>query len=100
MKMLAEEKKTGTIEMLLTKAVTDREVVSKFAGCLVGVALVYPALYISVACWARWTGATLTGLGLLLMSAAYIAIGLFASSVTNNQIVASACPLIIFPFVV
>jgi ABC-2 type transport system permease protein len=34
-------------------------------------------------------GATLTGyLGLFLMSAAYIAIGLFASSITNNQIVA------------
>ena len=35
MKMLAEEKKTGTIEMLLTKAISDRDVVwGKFLGCL------------------------------------------------------------------
>ncbi len=101
MKMLAEEKKTGTIEMLLTKAVTDREVVlGKFTGCLmlVGVALLFTLpYYISVAWLGKMDhGATLTGyLGLLLMSAAYIAIGLFASSVTNNQIVAFLLALLI-----
>lgn len=101
MKMLAEEKKTGTIEMLLTKAVTDREVVlGKFTGCLmlVGVALLFTLpYYISVAWLGKMDhGATLTGyLGLLLMSAAYIAIGLFASSITNNQIVAFLLALLI-----
>ncbi len=101
MKMLAEEKKTGTIEMLLTKAVTDREVVlGKFTGCLmlVGVALLFTLpYYVSVAWLGKMDhGATLTGyLGLLLMSAAYIAIGLFASSVTNNQIVAFLLALLI-----
>ncbi len=101
MKMVAEEKKTGTIEMLLTKAVTDREVViGKFVGCLmlVGVALVFTLpYYVSVSWLGKMDhGATITGyLGLLLMSAAYIAIGIFASSVTNNQIVAFLLALLI-----
>lgn len=101
MKMVAEEKKTGTIEMLLTKAVTDREVViGKFVGCLmlVGVALAFTLpYYVSVSWLGKMDhGATITGyLGLLLMSAAYIAIGIFASSVTNNQIVAFLLALLI-----
>ena len=88
-------------EMLLTKDVTDREVVwGKFLGCLmlVGVALLFTIpYYISIA----WLGnidhgATITGyIGLFLMSAAYIAIGLFASSITNNQIVAFLLALLI-----
>ncbi|MGB2732277.1 MAG: ABC transporter permease, partial [Saprospiraceae bacterium] len=53
MKMVAEERKTGTIEMLLTKDVTDREVIlGKFMGCLmlVGVALLFTLpYYMSVA---------------------------------------------------
>ena len=101
MKMVAEEKKTGTIEMLLTKAITDREVVlGKFTGCLmlVGVALLFTLpYYISVSWLGKMDhGATITGyLGLLLMSAAYIAIGIFASSITNNQIVAFLLALLI-----
>ncbi len=101
MKMVAEEKKTGTIEMLLTKAVTDREVViGKFVGCLmlVGVALIFTLPYYFSVSWLGKMdhGATITGyLGLLLMSAAYIAIGIFASSVTNNQIVAFLLALLI-----
>ena len=94
MKMLAEEKKTGTIEMLLTKDITDRDVVlGKFAGCLllVAVALLFTLpYYLSIAWLGKMDhGATITGyLGLMLMAGAYIAIGLFASSITNNQIVA------------
>ena len=101
MKMVDEEKKTGTIEMLLTKAVTDGEVViGKFVGCLmlVGVALAFTLpYYVSVSWLGKMDhGATITGyLGLLLMSAAYIAIGIFASSVTNNQIVAFLLALLI-----
>jgi len=101
MKMVAEEKKTGTIEMLLTKAITDREVViGKFIGCLmlVGVALLFTLPYYFSVSWLGKMdhGATLTGyLGLLLMSAAYIAIGIFASSITNNQIVAFLLALLV-----
>lgn len=94
MRMFAEENKTGTIELLLTKAVTDWQVVfGKFLACLVliGVALVLTLPYY-ITVWklgpvdhgSVWAGY----LGLLLMSATYISIGLFTSSITNNQIVA------------
>jgi ABC-2 type transport system permease protein len=49
MRLLAEERKTGTIELLLTKAVTDREVVvGKFLSTLmlVGIALLFTVPYI------------------------------------------------------
>lgn len=94
MRLLAEEQKTGTIELLLTKAVSDWQVVagkflSTFLLICITLALTLP-YYITVANLGEidhgqvWTGY----LGLLLMSAAYISIGLFASSLTNNQIVA------------
>ncbi|MBK5286259.1 MAG: ABC transporter permease subunit [Bacteroidia bacterium] len=101
MKMLAEENKSGTIELLLTKAVTDWQVIfGKFLACivliLVALALTLP-YYITV--WklgpvdhgAVWSGY----LGLLLMSGTYISIGLYTSSITNNQIVAFLLALFI-----
>lgn len=104
MKMLAEENKTGTIEMLLTKAVSDWQVVvGKFIACLL---LVLIALVLSlpyyITIWkigpidhsAVWCGY----LGLLLMSATYISIGLFASSITSNQIIAFLLSLFIGMF--
>jgi len=101
MKQFAEENKTGTIELLLTKPVTDRQVIAgKFLSTLIlilialGLTLPY---YFTV--WnigpvdhgAVWTGY----LGLTLMSASYISIGLFTSSITNNQIVAFLSALFI-----
>ena len=94
MKMIAEEKKTGTIELLLTKAVTDRQVVlGKFLACLllVVIALVFTIpYYFTISMLGDMDhGAALCGyLGLILLSAAFIGIGLLASSLTNNQIVA------------
>lgn len=101
MKQLAEEKKTGTIELLLTKSVTDRQLVlGKFVACflLVCVALLLTLpYYVTVANIGNIDhGATISGyVGLLLMSAGYIGIGLFASSLTNNQIVALLLALLI-----
>ncbi|MBL7848475.1 MAG: ABC transporter permease subunit [Cyclobacteriaceae bacterium] len=94
MRLLAEEKKSGTIEMLLTKAVTDRQVVvGKFLAALllVMVALVFTFPYVITLSVIGDidAGEILCGYaGLTLMSAAYISIGLYASSLTNNQIVA------------
>ncbi len=93
MGLIAEEKKTGTIELLFTKPVSDWQlVVGKFLATLIliGIALVLTLPYYFTV-WglgpidhgAVWTGY----LGLLFMSATYISIGLFASSITNNQIV-------------
>lgn len=101
MKQLAEEKKTGTIELLLTKSVTDRQLVlGKFVACfllvVIALALTLP-YYVTVANLGNIdNGATIAGyIGLLLMSAGYIGIGLFASSLTSNQIVALLLALLI-----
>lgn len=101
MKMLAEENKSGTIELLLTKAVTARQVVlGKFFACwlLIAITLLFTiSYYFTISRLGNMDhGATLCGyIGLLLMSAGYIAIGLFASSVTNNQIIAFLIALLI-----
>ncbi len=94
MRMLAEEKKTGTIELLLTKAITDRQVIiGKFLASLllICIALLFTLPYvITVAsCGKLDQGEVICGyLGLILMSAAYVSIGLYMSSLTSNQIVA------------
>jgi ABC-2 type transport system permease protein len=104
MKMLAEERKSGTLELLLTKPITDLQVVTgKFLAVMI---LIFVALlltlpyYISVSYLgpidhgAVWTGY----FGMLLMSMALTSIGLFASSITNNQIVAFLLALFIGVF--
>ena len=94
MRLLAEEKKTGTIELLLTKAVSDRQVViGKFLGALslVAIALLFTLPYVITLSRIGNLdqGEVICGyLALILMSSAYTGIGLLASSVTNNQIVA------------
>lgn len=101
MKMLAEERKTGTLELLLTKSVSDRQVIlGKFLGSilLVSIALAATLPYvITVANIGNLdNGGTICGyLGLLLLSTAYTAIGIFASSITTNQIVAFMTALFI-----
>lgn len=101
MRLIAEEKRSGTIELLLTKRIANRDVVvGKFLGTflLIALALAFTIpYYISVARLGEIDhGATICGyLGLLLMSGAYISIGIFASSVTNNQIIAVLLALII-----
>jgi ABC-2 type transport system permease protein len=101
MRLIAEEKKSGTIEMLLTKAVTDRQVIiGKYLATLllIAIALAFTLPYvITLAKLGNLdAGGTLCGyLALLLMSAAYTSIGLFTSSITNNQIVAFLSALFI-----
>ena len=104
MRQLAEEKKTGTIELLLTKAVTYRQIIlGKFLACflLVAIALLFtlPYYYTVSQLGNIDHAATILGyVGLLLMSGAYISIGLFTSSLTNNQIVAFLLALFIGVF--
>jgi ABC-2 type transport system permease protein len=95
MRLFAEERRAGTIELLLTYPVRDGAVLvgkylaalTLYAGMLV-LTLVYPALIMYFA-RPEW-GAILTGyVGLLLMGATFLAVGVFASSLTENQIVAS-----------
>jgi ABC-2 type transport system permease protein len=101
MRLLAEEKKTGTIELLLTKAVTDRQVVvGKFLSTLmlVGIVLLFTLPYpLTLAMLGDLDkGQVICGYaGLMLLTAAYTSIGLFASSLTSNQIVAFLSALFI-----
>src|SRR5437762_11850737 len=95
MRLFAEERRSGTIELLLTYPVRDGGVlVAKFLaalalyGAMLVLTLLYPAMlrYFTPLEW----GPLLTMyLGLVLMGATFLSIGLFFSSVTENQIVAS-----------
>ncbi len=90
----AEERKLGTMELLLTLPVTDRDaVMGKFWGSIaliavaLGLTLPLP-LTVSFLGQLDW-GPVIGGyVGLLLMAGAYLSIGLFVSSLTQNQIVA------------
>ena len=101
MRSIAEEMKTGTIEMLLTKPITCRQIVlGKYLAIIMLIAIVLVLTlpyYISVSFLGNVDhGAVICGyFGLLLMSSAYAGIGLFASSITNNQIISFMLALII-----
>jgi ABC-2 type transport system permease protein len=95
MRLLSEEKKSGTIELLLTYPVRDGEVLlgkylaalAVFVAMLV-LTLAFPLImmWVTVVEW----GPLATGyLGLLLQGAAFIAVGVLISSLTENQIVAA-----------
>ncbi len=104
MRMLAEEKRSGTLELLVTKPLNDWDVVlGKFIACLVliGIALLLTLPYYITLAFigpvdhgAVWSGY----LGMILMSMTYISIGLFASSITTNQIVAFLLSLFVGVF--
>ena len=95
MRLFAEERRSGTIELLLTYPVRDGAVLlAKYLAALalyvlmLALTLLYPALVIYFT-RPEW-GPLLAGyLGLLLMGATFLAVGTFASSLTENQIVAS-----------
>jgi len=95
MRLFAEERRAGTIELLLTYPVRDGAVLAgKYLAALalyaimIALTLLYPAIVVYFA-RLEW-GPILTGyLGLLLMGATFIAVGVFASSLTENQIVAA-----------
>jgi ABC-2 type transport system permease protein len=95
MRMLAEERKLGTIELLLTAPVRDGEIIlGKFLGSLgiIVVILVLTSYYpiLLKVFGDPDIGPIATGyLGLFLLSCASLAIGIFASSLTSNQIVAA-----------
>ena len=94
MKLWAEEKKIGTIEILMTLPIRDYEVVvgkflASFALLAVTVLLTLVIPFSVMSLGNPDMGTLITGyIGLLLMGGAYIAIGFFASTLTENQIIA------------
>lgn len=95
MRLLAEEQKLGTLELLLTSPVRDWEVVigKYLASLLILAAILSATLYYVLLLYAFGspdTGPILSGyFGLLLYGAAALAIGMLGSSLSGNQIVAA-----------
>lgn len=96
MRLFAEEKKTGTIELLLTFPVNDIDVVlGKYFACLavqlimILMTATYPVLIVVLG--EPEVMPILTGyLGLVMLGTAAISLGIFTSSVTENQIVSAS----------
>jgi ABC-2 type transport system permease protein len=90
----AEEKRSGTIELLLTSPLTDFEIVmGKFIGCMLLYAAMLAVTLIHFGVLfgfgnPDWKPVAVGYLGMLLFGGAIIALGLFVSSLTRNQIVA------------
>jgi ABC-2 type transport system permease protein len=94
MRLISEEMKSGTMELLATKPIKDLEIViGKFFAALglIGLAIL-PTIfyYISIASIGDIDHGPVMGayFGLMLMASVYISIGLLASSMTENQVVA------------
>jgi len=105
MRSFSEERRTGTIEMLLTRPITDFQIVfAKYVGGLVLVAIsLIPTLlffatiyYLGDPVGNIDTGATWGSyIGLLFLGSAYVSIGIFASSITPNQVVSFLVAIIL-----
>ncbi|HNX77283.1 MAG TPA: ABC transporter permease [Candidatus Rifleibacterium sp.] len=96
MRLVSEEKKSHTIELLLTSPVSPFEIIfGKFLACfvlylvLIALTLQYPLILSSYSTEFDM-GPVYSGyIGLVLLGAAFISLGLFASTLTENQIIAA-----------
>ncbi len=105
MRSFSEEKKTGTIELLLTRPLTDLQIVlaKYFAGFTLVVISLLPTLiyYYSVHVLGYPKGNIDTGgmwgsyIGLLFLGAGFVAIGIFASAISENQVIAFIIALLL-----
>ena len=102
MRTYSEEKRSGTIEILLTSPVTDFQIImGKFVGAMglyvamLLVTVVYMAI-LFVYGNPEWRPVVAGYLGLLLMGGCFIAVGLLISSLTRNQIVAGFLTFAVF----
>jgi len=102
MRLFSEEKRAGTLELLLTSPVTDWQiVVGKYSAALALYAIMLASSFLHILFLILWgnpdIGPILGGyLGLFLLGATYLALGLFISSLTENQIVAAVVSFALF----
>ncbi len=95
MRLFADEKRTGTVELLYTTPITPMQIITgKFlAGLLFYVVLLVPTMFFQALLFLYGTPEiwpVLSGyIGLILMGAAYISMGLFISTTTENQMIAA-----------
>jgi ABC-2 type transport system permease protein len=102
MRLYAEEKRTGTIELLLTSPLTDLEIIlGKFLGALTlyGILVAWTFLYVGVLfIYGNPSAKPLlaNAVGLLLYGAALLALGMWFSTFTRNQIIAGVVSMVAF----
>src|ERR1700704_3542759 len=103
MRSYSEERRSGTIELLLTSPLTDFQIImGKFFGALAlyGVMLAVTLIHIGVLVFyggrPEWKPIVTVYLGLLLLGGCFISVGLFISSMTKNQIVAFVATFAVF----
>ncbi len=102
MRLLSEEQRTGSLELLMTAPIRDWEVVlGKFLAAvalfvaMMALTLIYPIMLQLFGGTPDW-GPILSGyLGLLLFAASFLAIGLFASALSDNQMVAAVVSFVV-----
>jgi len=98
MRFFADELKTGTIELILTKPISEIKLVlgKYFAGLILCLIAMAPTLIYVLSIYVLgqpqgnldWGATTGSYIGLIFLSGVYVSIGVFASSLTENQIVA------------
>lgn len=102
MRTYSEEKRSGTIELLLTSPLTDFQIVmGKFLGAmaLYGVMLLVTLIHVGLLFVygnPEWKPIVTAYLGVLLLGGCFISLGLFISSLTKNQIVAGMLTFAVF----
>lgn len=109
MRLFAEEKRLKTLELLLTKPLTDMEIIlaKYFAGLVLVLLSLLPTViyYFSIVKLGQPEGNIDSGgtlgsyIGLFFLGAGFLSIGVFASSITNNQIISFLVSLILCFFV-
>ena len=102
MRTYAEEKRSGTIELLLTAPLTDLQIVlGKFLGgmalylSMLAVTLIHIGILFAFGN-PEWKPIATGYLGLILMGGCFLSLGLFISSLTRNQIIAGMATFAVF----
>lgn len=102
MRTYSEEKRSGTIELLLTSPLTDWQIIlGKFLGAMALFSAMLAITTIHVGLLfifgnPEWKQVVTTYVGMLLMGGCFISLGLFISSLTKNQIVAAMVTFAVF----
>ena len=102
MRSFSEERKNGTEQLLLTSPVSiTKIVIAKFISALtiVLIALLFTGIFIGIVCYfgtPDFSAILVTLLGFILLCMSYISVGLLASSLTENQIIAALITITMF----
>jgi ABC-2 type transport system permease protein len=102
MRTYSEEKRQGTIELLLTSPLTDVEIIlGKFLGAMTLYAAMLAVTLIHISLLflygnPEWKPIATGYLGLLLMGGCFLSVGLLISSLTKNQVVAAMATFAVF----